>query len=302
MSVNRPWVAIQRNPKSGAGSGRTQLLELIAHLRKHGLRPRLFSRRERLNKCLDDPQRRENLACVVAAGGDGTVGDVINRFPGLRVAILPLGTENLLARYLRIPHSGQAVAEIIAAARTRRLDLCSVGDRRFAIMASFGFDADVVHRTHARRTGHLTKFSYLQPIYHSLRKYRYPELRLYLDDAEVPVCGRLAILVNLPVYAMGLRVAESARGDDGHLDLRLFQRRSAFQMLRYLYKVSLGMHEELDDVQTAWAQRVRIEADEPVPIQVDGDPAGWTPAEILVLPSALDVLVPDAEQNDNLRQ
>ena len=168
------------------------------------MRLQLFSQRERLNKCLDDPQRRENLACVVAAGGDGTVGDVINRFPGLRVAILPLGTENLLARYLRIPHSGQAVAEIIAAAWTRRLDLCSVGDRRFTIMASFGFDADVVHRTHARRTGHLTTFSYLQPIYHSLRKYSYPELRLYLDDAEVPVCGRLAILVNFPVYAMGL--------------------------------------------------------------------------------------------------
>lgn len=58
------------------------------------------------------------------------------------------------------------------------------------------------------------------------------------------------------------------------------------------------MHEELDDVQIARAQRVRIEADEPVPIQVDGDPAGWTPAEILVLPAALEVLVPDAEQND----
>jgi diacylglycerol kinase family enzyme len=57
--------------------------------------------------------------------------------------------------------------------------------------------------------------------------------------------------------------------------------------------VALGIHERLPDVESVPARRIRIESDVPVPIQVDGDPAGWTPAEICVLPAALQVIVPD---------
>ncbi len=294
----RPWVAIQRNPQSGAGPKRKQILELVRHLRRLGIRPRVFTDRERLEKRLQQPQSRQELVCIVAAGGDGTVGDVINRFPGLPVAVLPLGTENLLARYLGVPRSGRAVAELIQAGRTRRLDLGELNGRRFALMASFGFDADIVHRTDARRTGHITKWNYLQPIWQSLRKYGHPELRVYVDGADTPVTARWAVVANLPAYALRLRIAASARGDDGLLDLRLFQRGSAFQMLRYFYKVLVGAHERLQDVQVARAGRIRIESDLPAPIQVDGDPAGRTPAEIRVLPGELEVIVPAAEIND----
>ena len=294
----RPWIAIQQNPQSGAGPNRKRILELVSHLRRLGIRPRVFTDRGRLEQRLKRPQSRQELVCIVAAGGDGTVADVINRFPGLPVAILPLGTENLLARYLGIPRSGRAVAELIEAGRTRRLDLGDLNGRRFVLMASFGFDADVVHRTDARRTGHIRKADYLQPIWRSLRKYRHPELRGYVGDAETPVTARLAVVANLPAYAMRLRIAGSARGDDGLLDLRLFQRGSAFQMLRYFYKVLVGAHERLQDVQLARAARIRIVSDVPVPVQTDGDPAGRTPAEIRVLPGELEVFVPKTEIND----
>ena len=271
------------------------MLELVSELRRRGLQQRLFSHRERLRQRLAEPVLRERLLCVVAAGGDGTVGDVINRYPDLPTAILPLGTENLLARYLRIPRSGRLVAQMIADGRTRRIDLGQVGNRRFTIMASLGFDADVIHRAHARRSGHVSRLSYLQPIWQSLRNYEYPALRLYLDGAETPIRARLAVLANLPTYALGLPMADSACDNDGLLDLRLFQRHSAFQMFRYFYKVASGRHERLVDVTSLRARQIRIESDRPAPIQVDGDPAGWTPVEICVLPAALELLVPPAE-------
>lgn len=322
--MNRPWVAIQRNPHSGTRSRGHHVLALIETLRTAGIRPRLFSRRDRLTQQLQLGDAQPPV-CIVAAGGDGTVRDVFNRFPGLPIAILPLGSENLFAKSLGIPRSGHAVAEMIAAGNTRRIDLCALDfsaassrenqavsseggepqrqggrrealvERRFGVMASFGFDADVVRRTHARRSGHITKASYVQPILQSLRKYQYPRLRLFPDCSETPLTGRMAILMNLPAYALGLPVAESARCDDGLLDLRLFQRGSAFQMLRYVYKVAMKSHETLEDVQSVRASRFRVEADEPVPIQVDGDPAGWTPVEIRVLPSELEVFVPDGQ-------
>jgi diacylglycerol kinase (ATP) len=102
----------------------------------------------------------------------------------------------------------------------------------------------------------------------------------------------LGIVVNLPVYAMGLRIAPDARPDDGLFDLRLFEHGSAFQMFRYFYRVAANTHHSLPDVRTLAASRIRVESDVPAPIQVDGDPAGWTPAEVQILPSALDVFAP----------
>ena len=290
--MQQPWVAIQRNPRSGSGPRSAVLRELIGHLRKAGLKPRLFSRRERLQRYLADPDHRNGLVCIVAAGGDGTVGDVINRYPGVPIAILPLGTENLLARYLGITRSGRLVAEMIAAGKTRHIDACFAGDRRFVLMASCGIDADVLLRLNARRSGHITKRSYLQPIVESLRKYEYPEFRMYLDDDQTPLTGRLAIMMNLPVYALGLPVARSARGDDGLLDVRIFQRHSAFQMMRFFYMVAWGRHENLSDVICVKARRIRVESNQPVPVQVDGDPAGSTPVEIGIVPAAVELLAP----------
>jgi len=285
-------VPIQFNPTSGSGWKHRKLLELVRQLRSASLQPRLFSRRERLTAWLERPENRQDCRCIIAAGGDGTVGDVLNRYPGLPVAIFPLGTENLLAKFLGIRSSPEQVTDLIVAGKLRPLDLCTLNDTRFAIMASCGFDAAVVHRTHAARTGHITQLSYLWPTWQTLRQYRYPPLRLFLDDAETPLTGVLAEFVNVAAYALGLPVARSARGDDGLIDVRLFQQPSAFHMIRYCYKVFRGTHESLPDVISIRASRIRVESDEPVPVQIDGDPAGWTPTEIRVLPAAAEFVVP----------
>lgn len=286
-------VAILRNPRSGSGLRRHEVLELVRELKRLGFRPKLFKNRDKLHGWIERDGGRENLACLVAAGGDGTVADAFNRHPGTKLAILPLGTENLLARHLGIPRSGREVARLIATGHSRILDLCTIGERRFSLMASVGFDADVIQRVHHARSGNISRFSYIQPILQSVRSYGYPELRLWLDDAQAPVTARLAVICNLPIYALGLSVARSARGDDGLLDVRLFRRGSAFQMVRYLCNLALGTHEQLWDVESRQARRVRIEADVPVPVQTDGDAAGFTPAEIRVLPSALEVITPE---------
>lgn len=297
------WVAIQRNPTSGAGPKAAVLKELVRELKRLGLKPRLFSKRERLTSLLDDAARCENLRCIVAAGGDGTVVDVINRYPGLPMTVCPLGTENLFAKYLGIPRSGLAVAETVANGQPQQLDLCELQSsdfegnplppQRFLIMASIGFDAAVVHCTHARRRGHIRRSSYIRPIFSTLWRYRYPTLRVTLDDNE-PIETRLAVFANLPRYALKLPIASTAKGDDGLIDVRLFERPSRRSLLRYFWKVWRNRHESLADVRSGLAKTIRIDADERVPIQVDGDPVGFTPATIDVVPSALSVLAPRA--------
>lgn len=292
MSADQPWVAIQRNPTSGSGGAKRELLSLVHHLFQHDLRPRIFTRRERLAAALADPRRRASLICIVAAGGDGTFRDIVNRYPGIRVAVLPMGTENLVAKYFKIPRNGRLVADLIVAKKFATFDLGRFGDRKFAVMATAGFDADIMHRAHAKRRGHINRWSYLQPIWDSLRKYHYPQIRVYLDDAAGCEVCRQAVLVNFPSYALGINMARTARGDDGLFDVRTFANGSALQMWKYFICMKLGVHDSLSDVRAWSASRVRWESDVPVPIQVDGDPAGFTPAEFEILPNAVEIVIP----------
>lgn len=290
--MSSEYVVIQRNPRSGAGSPRQRLIDLISTLRRNGLKVRLFRDRDRLHQWLHIPEHRERLRCLVAAGGDGTVADVFNRFPGVPLAILPSGTENLTARFLGIPKCGKKVGNMILAGRALPFDLGQLGDRRFLLLASAGVDASVVQQLHAVRHGHISRVTYFQPIWQTFRTYAYPEFRVWVDDHPEPYTARQIMIVNVPLYALGLNFAQGADASDGWLDLRLFQGKTAFQSARYLFKVFTGKHERLPEVMSLRARWVRLEADQPVPIQIDGDPAGSTPADICLLSAALTLFVP----------
>jgi len=134
------------------------------HLKQKGIRPRLFSHRDRMQEKLKQTAAADQPLCIVAAGGDGTVQDVMNRYPDQKIAILPLGTENLLARYFGIKKSGQFVAEMIDQGCTREVDLCEINQRKFILMASIGFDAAVVEALTLSRTGNISHLSYVKPI------------------------------------------------------------------------------------------------------------------------------------------
>lgn len=296
VMMTRPWVAIQRNPRSGSGRRRRELVDLCRTLRCHDITPRLFARREELDERVREMTSRKHLVAVVAAGGDGTVVDVVNRHPDVPLAVLPMGTENLLARFLRLPGSGRELGELIAAGCTRKLDVGRANGQLFTLVASAGFDAFVAHELDRNRSGHITHFAYVQPIWTALRTYRYPRLRVFVDDQPDPIEGVVVMVSNLPAYGMRLKVGQSATADDGQFVVTVLQRGSAFQMFRYAIKLLCGTHERARDVRVVTAKRVRISAVDPgegtVPFQVDGDPAGEVPVELECLPGSLEVFVP----------
>jgi diacylglycerol kinase family enzyme len=267
-------------------------MELIRELRRLGISARLFGQRAHLDRLLAASLVPPPLA-IVAAGGDGTAIDLLNRHPDLPIALLPLGTENLLARSLGIPRrDGGFVARMIAEGRTYRIDLGEIGTRRFAVMASCGFDADVLARAHAGRQGHITRGHYIGPILDASWHYGFPELTVSLDDSPHPLRGGLAIVANLPEYALGLPLAPEARGDDGLLHVRVFPHRTLFQLLRDLGNVHWRHYLAGADSEVYPASHVRITAEQPTAVQADGDPVGLTPVDIRVIPHAALLLRP----------
>lgn len=289
----QPWVAIQRNPSSGSGKRAGLVIDLVRALKSLGFQPRLYSRREEFDAAVNDPARRGSLVAAVAAGGDGTVLDLVNRHPDLPICILPLGTENLLAKAFQIPRCGQTVAEIIAAGHRQRIDAGWINGRRFLIMASAGFDAEVVHRVHAARGGgHVKHMTYIRPILQALWNFRPPVLHVTIDGQPAVHAGELVVVANLRSYALNLGLVPTASGTDGVLDARVFRTRSLWEMAVQFTRILTGQHEQTPQVIRLRGTKLRIESDAPVPIQVDGDPAGMTPVDIHIEPLAVEFIVP----------
>jgi diacylglycerol kinase (ATP) len=286
---------------ASAGSRRRGQLvdQLVAALAKRELSGELVGD---LN-VLDDLVRRyraaDELRAVVAAGGDGTVAEIVNRTAAdVPLSVYPLGTANLLATYFELNADPVALAATLAAGATARFDAGSANGRIFLSMVGCGFDAEVVDRMHRMRRGRpITTWSYARPILGAIGSYRYPRLRVIAerDDGTPPteLTARWAFITNLPDYAGGLRLAPEAVGTDGVLDVCTFDHGSLWNGLKYLGFVKLGLHRALRDCQMTRAVRLRVESELPVSYQLDGDPGGLLPVDIQVLPERLTLVAPE---------
>jgi diacylglycerol kinase (ATP) len=285
---DRRRVAILANPLAGRGPRGYLVQELADELRRRGLEPAICRQRDELTALVQsDP---DALRCVVAAGGDGTLNEVINRAPGIPLSILPLGNENLVARQFGLAASAQKLAEAIELASVRRLDLARLADRYFCLMAGAGIDAAVVHGVHHSRQSHISKRHYAVPTLTSLGSYSFAPIDVEITESGERLRGAAVFLFNMPRYGLGLPIAQSARPDDGRLDLWVFERPGVWNLARYLCAVLAGRHQDLRDVQHRLVKEVCLTAEGQVPLQTDGDSAGWLPATIEVVPGALQLM------------
>ncbi len=288
-------VILAVNPKAGARARLDLIEQLQRELETHELTSEVITDSDRLREVTSQPEIAAKLRAVVAAGGDGTVARVANyTSAGTPLAILPLGTENLLSKYLNSSCDPHELASIIARGATVQFDAGLAGEQLFLLMLGCGFDAEVVRRMHQQRRGHISHLSYAKPILDSIRNYQYPELRVYCRNAqgeETELTARWVFVVNVPRYAGGLEISPDAVVDDGFLNVCTFKEGSLWNGLIYLGGVLLGQHRSWRDVVTVKASEVRIESDAEVPYQLDGDPGGSLPVTISILPRRLTLLV-----------
>jgi len=315
-------VAITANPFSGARRNPRLVEALGRELSRLGLDPVVIWGRDELRDAASQPDFARTFRCVVAAGGDGTLHRVVNTTTAVPVAHYPLGTENLFARHFSHPCDPAAMAQLIAAGHTTCIDLgrvesgtgnaeCGERDelensairnpqstlRLFPLVASAGFDAEVIHRLdrwrcrHPQKLRRVRRSSYLRPIVAAAVSYRHPIIEVEADGERRR--GALCMVFNLPRYGLGFGICPCATGDDGLLDYIVFERPGTAALASYAVAVKLGRHLRRSDVFTAKARTIRLTCpdSDPAPLEIDGEAAGFLPVEISAMPGALQVVV-----------
>lgn len=289
-------VLLSLNPRAGSRSRHRQIEEIRVALEAGGFRVETATELGRLAELAVALQHSGDLRAVLAIGGDGTASVVRNAVPlEIPLVHVPMGTENLLGRYLGQKASAAAVCETVRDGVIVSLDLGRVGDRYFLLMISAGFDAEVIRLLHENRRGNIRRIIYYRHALRAILGYTYPQMRLYLGaDESPPQLCRWFFAFNFPVYALGLTVAADAVATDGLLNVCTFERGSWWSVARYLWHVWRESHVNLADTARCRLRSFRLESttSTSVAYQIDGEFGGTLPVDVEVLPGRLRLLVP----------
>jgi YegS/Rv2252/BmrU family lipid kinase len=235
---------------------------------------------------------RLGFGAVVAAGGDGTVNEVVNGLGagGTRLGILPVGTMNVFATELGIPPGLEDAWQVIEGGRVRELDLPRANGEYFVQLAGVGLDAEVVRSTTRDSKKALGPISYLLTLAQVAAR-QPPRVRIEPRDGPVRE-GSFVLVGNGRFYGGPFVLFKDARPDDGLLDVLVFQNQSHWDLLRYVQAIAFGNHPGLPDVEYFQTRGLRLASREYVPVEIDGELTGALPYEFGFSPRKLPVIVP----------
>ena len=230
---------------------------------------------------------------IVAAGGDGTINEVVNGIGTAHVAlgILPMGTVNVFALELGIPFNLLAAWKVIRARKTRAIDLASANGHLFVQMAGVGADAQVVERNSRLVKQVLGPLSYLLTATQVAAE-KPPRLRVF-RDGQPTLEGSFVLVGNGRFYGGPFALFSEADMQDGLLDICVFRSMNYLALMRYLRGLLFGSLTKFTDVEYFKARHLVVKADRHVPLEADGELAGHAPVEFSVRRRKLRVIVPE---------
>lgn len=234
---------------------------------------------------------KEGYSRIVAAGGDGTINEVVNGIAGTDVTLglLPLGTMNVFASELGLPTNDLGRCwEIIQAGRTRLMDLPSANGKHFIQLAGVGLDAQVVKETSRNFKRSFGPLSYVISAAQIAARTP-PRLRIESENA-VTEEGSFVLVGNGRLYGGPFPFFKKALLDDGLLDVLVFKRLNYLEMIRYLQDVIFSSEITSPEVDYFQTKSLRVSSDVEVPVEVDGELTGVCPIEFTLRNRALRVL------------
>jgi diacylglycerol kinase family enzyme len=242
---------------------------------------------------------------ILIAGGDGTVRAAAKVLvnTAVQMAIIPTGTGNLLARNLRLPiNDVQACTYLAFNGQVRAIDVISLdilhedGHRTAyvsTVIAGAGFDAEIMHSTSDRLKAAAGWLAYTEAGMRHLRGKRHPVTVTTADGESKRFRVRSAMIANCGILTGGINLLPEAVIDDGLLDIALLDPRNLADWIQVASSVIIPKQHKSRRVTTFAVRNCKLEFEEPLVAQIDGDPIPQTQEIVATtLPRALQVRVP----------
>jgi len=239
---------------------------------------------------------------LVVIGGDGTVNEVANGVAGTEaeLAVLPCGTGQDFGRTHGLPTGFDDAVRVALGGETRTIDLGRVElesgtSRFFANVGSAGMSGAVARRANAMTKAFGGRATFFYALTREFLAWQNTRVVVELDDGvqrEGPMHD--VIVANGNWHGGGMKLAPDARQDDGVFDVVLIGDVTKLDFLTTAPKLYSGRYLSHPKVELLQSSSVAIRASEPLPLEVDGEPVGATPARFEVVPSALRLRVPAA--------
>lgn len=288
------------NPKTGRYGARRlrPIKEVASQLRSLGVEVEL--------KLTGAPGEATDIAAhaasngtsdVIVAGGDGTINEAIQGLAGTkaRLAIIPRGTANVLARELKLPLDDEQATLIAAQGKARRIHLGLATEettgrsRLFVLMAGIGLDASVVQRVQPRLKKRIGKGAFWISGLSHLADWQPTPFTLEIDGQRY--VGTFAAIGKAARYGGDLLITPGARLEEPQFEICLIETLSRLRYLQLLsYAVRAGMPRNKPGVRFVKTASVRATGD--APVQVDGELIGQLPMRFEISPHSLEVIVP----------
>ena len=246
----------------------------------------------------------EGANLLVVVGGDGTVNEVVNGIAGreeVELAVIPRGTGWDFVRTYAIPRRLEDAAEVALRGRTRVIDLGralyrswdgSDGESLFANIASAGMSGAIAKRSNESSKALGGKVSYLWATLAVFSRWRSDEVWVTVDGEQRG--GRMhdVVVANGRYFGGGMKICPEAEPDDGLFDVLLIGDLTKRDLLLTLPKTYRGKHLPHPKAEVLRGAVVELETPEPLPVELDGEQPGTTPARFEVVPQALRLRVP----------
>ncbi len=240
--------------------------------------------------------RHEGFPAIIAAGGDGTINEVVNGLGdcGIPLGILPIGTMNVFAMELGIPlQSPERAWDIIESGHIREIDLPTANTEFFVQLAGVGLDAEVVQATTPETKKVLGPLGYVLSLVQASAK-KPPELMVEVDGGGEKT-GSFLLVGNGRYYGGQLAIFPEAELDDGVLDAVLFKNQTPWDVMRYFQAILFGSHPELPDVEYFQSSRIQVQGRGRIPFELDGELSGELPCTFSIHPSPLRIFAPPSK-------
>jgi YegS/Rv2252/BmrU family lipid kinase len=236
---------------------------------------------------------RSGAPMVIVGGGDGSLSCAVDELVDRNCvfALLPLGTANSFARTLGIPLDLDGAVRTIATGRRRRVDLAVIDGDYYANSAAIGLSPLIAATVPHALKKWLGRFGYLAWALLCLMRFRSFRLTLEVEGQRHELCA-LEVRIANGSYHGGVEVVDAAEVDSGEIVVQAVTGREKQRLMRNWLAVLLRHPSRRETVRDFHGRRIRIETEPPLPISIDGEVLGHTPATAEIAERAIEVVVP----------